>query len=155
MKHLLIIFLLLPSIIFGQYITTTEQGGQNNIYNNALKQYLSHVSKFDKIKIDTLFIEQNEIITDSLQSSINGTFLKKLNWTEINIQLDQKLSIVLYKLFPLSFDKGQFFVSIIPYSTYEKGGEVNLIYSGACKIIYSFDKNTKRFKFSKVVCWGI
>src|SRR5262252_3398763 len=109
MTRILIISLFLPIIMFGQ-VTSTKQGGKTNIYNDAIEQYLSRLNNVDRIKVDTLFVEGNEVITDSLLKVINGIQVKPLNWSEINGKLDQQSSMILYKLFPLQFDKGQFSV---------------------------------------------
>jgi hypothetical protein len=139
----------------GQQINSTAQSGQRNIYNDAIRQYLNYRIKVDKIPIDTMFIEKNETISGSLQTTIKRTFLKSLDWTEVNTRLDQTDYLLLYKILPLSFDKKQFSISIIPYSTTKANNETSLSYGGECRIIYSFDNRTKSFLFVKVDCWGI
>lgn len=131
---LIILVLLFPTITFGQNINSTEQRGQRNIYNDAIKHYLFHITNVDKIKPDSLLIEKNEVITDSLRTNIKEIFLHVVDWTVINNKLDIEMSLILYKLFPLQFDKGQFSISIIPYSVTKKSNEVNLEYSRAIEL---------------------
>jgi hypothetical protein len=155
MTRLLILFLLVPFLSFGQKLNSTELGGQSNLYNDAIKRYLVYQSKTNQLKLDTLTIEAQGPITDSLLAIIDKTRINVVNWEEIHSLLNKESSLILYKLFPLSFDKGRFFISIVPYSTITESNGVKLGYSGGCRIFYSFGSQAKQFKFVKVDCHGL
>ncbi len=155
MKRIIIILLIFPTTIYSQKINSTQQGGPRNIYNDAIKRYLIYTSKTYKIKLDSLFIEEEEIITDSLQTSIGGIFLKVIDGTIINDKVDRGNSFILYKLSPLQCDKGLFTISIIPYFVSKNNGEIILELSSSCNIFYSFDRNSMQFKFIKIDCWAL
>jgi hypothetical protein len=155
MTRLLILALFIPTLSFGQKINSTESSGVNNIYNNAVAHYLTHLLKDDKIKLKRIFIEKNEGYADSLQASIAGTALKILDWDEIDNKLAQEKSFELEKIFPLAFDNGEFYVTIIPFLMTKKANEVNRANGGGCRVIYAFDSQTKQFRFMRVHCWGI
>jgi len=152
--RILTILLFLSTTTFGQ-LTSTERRGEHNIYNDAISRYLKRVTSIDKIKIDTLYLENNQVITDSLESAINATCLKVVDFPEIRNILSQEASVIVYKLFPLQFDKGQFSISIIPYSVTKTNTELNFAYSGGCRIIYFFDSKNHSFSFTRIECWGI
>lgn len=155
MTRLLFSFLLFPCLSFGQKVNSTESGGQRNLYNDALKQYLQYQSKTNQLKLDSLRIQQEWSLTDSLLSSIGNTTIRVVYSQEVTLLLDKEESMVLYKLFPLSFDKGKFFISIVPYLTRKGSDGLLFEYSGGCKVIYTFDSQAKQFRFVKVECHSI
>lgn len=155
MTKLLFLFLLIPCLSFGQKVNSTESGGQSNLYNDGLKQYLLYQSKTNQLKLDSLWIQQEWSLTDSLFTNIGKTTIRIVDSQEIPFLLDQEDSMVLYKLFPLSFDKGRFFISIVPYTTRKGSDGLLLEYSGGCKVIYTFDSHAKQFRFVKVECHSI
>ena len=156
MRRLILFILLIPRISLSQDINTTERYSTNNIYTDAIKQYLTYIENKDKIKLDTLIIRQSEQFTDSISKRIKDTYIQIADTSEIDRLLKKGNSFVLYVLSPLSFDRGQFFISIVPFvSTNDRGDGVRLEVSGGCKIQYSFDTKSRQFKFRKVESWGI
>jgi hypothetical protein len=156
MKRLILFILLIPRITFGQDINSTERRGANNVYTDAIKQYLTFIENQGKIKLDKFIIEQKGHYLDSISPSIKDTYIQFANASDIDKLLEKGNSFVLYGLSPLSFDKGQFFISIVPFvSTKDRGDGVRLEVSGGSKIIYSFDSKSRNFKFIKVENWGI
>ena len=141
MTRLLFLLLLVPFLSFGQKLNSTELRGQSNLYNDAIKRYLIYQSKTNQLKLDTLTIEQQSPVTDSLLTNIDKTRIDVVNWDEIRSLLNKESSLILYKLFPLSFDNGRFFISLVPYSTISESDGVKLGYSGGCRIIYDFDSH--------------
>jgi hypothetical protein len=154
MYGLLLFSLFLPTITFGQNINTTEQGGTRNIYNNAIKRFIEFTSKGEKTTLDTLFILKDELLTDSFQTRISKTTIQIMDGPEISAKVDRDTSFVLYKFFPLSFDKGKFFISIVTFVMHKENEELLMENSGGCQIFYSFLNEQKQFKFLKVACGG-
>jgi len=156
MRRLILFILLIPRITFSQDINSTEKSGTNNLYTDAIKQYLTFIENKDKIKLDTFIVRQSEQFTDSISKRIKDTYIQVANTIEIDRLLKKGNPFVLYGLSPLSFDRGQFFISIVPFvSTNDKGDGVRLEVIGGCKIKYSFDTKSRQFKFIKVESWGI
>lgn len=149
MTRLLILLLLVPTLTSGQKVKTTELSGPTNIYNDALKRYLILTSLNKKPIYDTLFIQQDDIITDSLMTTINGSRVIVVDSSILQEKLRQDGAFMLHKLFPLSFDKSVFYISLVPFSVTEKNGEVCLTNTGTFKIEYLFDSRIKAFRFSK------
>jgi hypothetical protein len=154
MYRLLLLTLFLPTLALGQYINTTEQGGTRNIYNSAIKRFIEFTSKGEKIAFDTLHILKDDLLTGSFQTRISKTTIQMMDGVEISAKVDRDTSFVLYKFFPLGFDKGKFFISIITFVMSKENGELIMGNSGGCRIIYSFVNKQKQFKFLKVTCGG-
>lgn len=154
MYRLLLLTLFLPTLTLGQNINTTEQGGTRNIYNNAIKRFIEFTSKGEITAFDTLYILKDDLLTDSFQTRIFKTTIKIIDGEEISAKVNRDTSFVLYKFFPLGFDKGRFFISIVTFVMSKENGELIMANSGGCRIIYSFLNEQKRFKFLKVACEG-
>ena len=156
MKRLILFILLIPRITFSQDINSTEKSGANNLYTDAIKHYLTFIENKEKIKLDTFIVRHSTHVTDSISTRINDTYIKIANASDIDKLLDKGNSFVLYGLSSLSFDKGQFFISIVPLvSTDDIGDGVRFEVIGGCKIKYSFDSKSRQFKFVRVESWGI
>ncbi|ARS35675.1 hypothetical protein [Pontibacter actiniarum] len=157
MKKLLLLLLLMPIAVLGQSINSTEAYGLNNIYYDALSQYLKDLDK-SGIKYDTLYLSnQPEVVTDSLMTIIGNTFIKIVNENEgeLSVILKDKDGIIYHYLFPLNFQNGQFYVPILPLRAKKEKGEIRLLNSGGGRAVYSFDQKEKQFKFIKYESWGI
>lgn len=149
MTKLLIILLLVSTLTSAQNVKTTESSGPSNIYNDALKRFLILTSLNKNPIYDSLFIQQDNIITDSLMTSINGCKLIVVDSSFLQEKLRQDSAFMLLKLFPLSFDKSVFYVSLIPFKVTETNGEAYLTNTGTFKVEYLFDSRIKAFRFRK------
>lgn len=147
MTKFLIFISLVPTLSFGQAINTTTKNGRGNIYNDAIKHFISFTSKSDKSIYDTLFILKDDLLTDSLQTTIQKTKIVLFDSSFIADRLFGDNSFVTHRIFPLSFDNGHFYVNIVPFVIHKGNGEVTLLNTGTFVVSYTFDSKTKTFKF--------
>ena len=154
MTKLLLLLLLISTTVWAQKVTTTELGGATNIYNDALKRYLILTSESRRPMYDTLFIQQDGSITDSLMNTINGIKVSIVDSSLMQEKLRRHKSFVLHRLFPLSFDKGVFYVSLVPFHVTETNGEVYLTNNGTFKVEYLFDSKLRAFRYRKGISYG-
>ena len=154
MTKLLIFTLLIPTLSFGQTINTTTKSGRENIYNDALKHFITFATRSDKSIYDTLFILKDDLLTDSLQATIQNTKIILLDSSFIAERLYGDKSFVAYRIFPLSFDNGHFYINIVPFVIRKENNEVTLINTGTCVVSFTYDSKTKTFKFYRSACNG-
>lgn len=154
MTKLIILLLLFPTFVLGQNLKTTELSGQRNIYNDALKRYLILTADKNKPIFDTLYIQQADVITDSLMARINGTTVVIVDSATLSKKLSQGSSFTMHKLFPLSFDKGVFFISTVPFVVTQIDGEIISENTGTFRLEYYFDDKLKSFRFKSGKSYG-
>ena len=154
MKRLLIFILLLPIFSFGQAINTTTQGGEQNIYNDAIKHFIAFTSKSDKSIFDTLLILKQDLLTDSLQATIQRTKIILLDSTEISNRLKDDKSFIAYKILPMNYDNEHFYINIVTFRVYKNKEEIVLANTGTCIVSYIYDNDKKSFKFHRSACNG-
>jgi hypothetical protein len=155
MTRLLPLLLLLTTATYGQNINTTTQGGQKNIYNDAIKHYISFVSRSDKSIFDTLLVLKDDNITDSLLTKIQNSQIIILDSTEISNRLKSDKSFIAHKIFPINYDNGHFYINIIPFRVYKKTDEVIFENSGTCVVSYIYESSKRRFTFYRAACNGL
>lgn len=159
--------LLLLSLLFAfgqtcsaQIADNTNRHNDNNIYFQALKQYLEYratdtfYSKLDQI--DTLFIYQDSKIIDSLLSVIGTTKIIMVGDPYTFLKSRNEGRIVLYSIFPLAFENGEFSVSFVPFGVkINKKRKKNLNFSnpGSYKVVFAFEK--RLFHFVRLEDHGI
>jgi len=153
MTKTLFLLLLFPTFTWCQNVTTSELGGQSNVYNNALKHYLILTSEGGKPIYDTLFIQKNDDLTDSLMTVIRGINVVVVDSSIFQEKLRQG-SFVLHKLFPLSFNKGIFSIYIVPYSVRKPDDEVFLERAGHFKVDYKYNNKVNALEFTKGKSYG-
>ncbi|WP_147205213.1 hypothetical protein [Segetibacter aerophilus] len=154
MRRLLILILLVPTLTLSQKVTTTEFGGANNIYNDGIKRYLILSVQNKKHNQDTFYVQQDNVITDSLMTRIYGSKVVVADSSVIEEKLRQNGSFMLHKLFPLSFDKGVFYVSLVLFSVTKTNGEVYFANTATFKLEYLFYTRMKAFQFTKGRSYG-
>ena len=143
----------MTSSLFGQQVDYKVNGGQTNIYNDAIMHYIDSVYN-DKSTFDTLFILKNDELTENIIQSvykkINISFQDSLNiskrlkyhktLTALNIFSDQNSGKDHIKMLIISFiiskDKGK-----SNYKPFEN-----------CTVRYIFNHSKKEFEFHKIVC---
>lgn len=154
MPKLAFLIFVFPTICFSQTINTTINSGQGNIYNDALKHFVTFTSKSDKSIYDTLFIFKDDLLTDSLQTVILKTKIVLVDSTEISNRLQVDNSIVAHKIFPLNFNNGHFYINIVPFVVRKDKNEIALVNTGTCVVSYTYDGKTKSFMFYRGACNG-
>ena len=157
MKFSLTILILFAALnnLFGQAADNTNRLNEKNIYYQALTQYLSSLKTDRNITYDSLYIEDDFRLTDSLLLQSGQTRFIKLNFDDRVQMLKSKSSFIIYRLFPLRFDKGEFSVSFVPFSVTKgkKRNNINYSNSGSYRIVFKFDND--KFNFVRVEGHGI
>jgi hypothetical protein len=147
-------FLVICLSLFGQIADNTNRKNIRNVYNQSFLQYLKYL-KTNKSKIpDTIFVDSNPVLTDSLMTQILKTKIIVLGESELKNILTKR-RIVLYKLFPLEYRNNDFHVSFVPFgaSYNDKTNEENLINGGGYWVRFLFEK--RKFIFKKFNEYGI
>jgi hypothetical protein len=138
-----------------QTASNTVALNEKNLYYQALTQYL-HFEKWDRgVSIDTLYIEEDPRITDSLLTHSGETTVIKLKPGEVAIHSKNKKNLLLYKVYPLRFENGEFSVSFVPFllADEKKKRNANGAASVSYRVVYRFDNN--KFVFQRVEDHGI
>ena len=140
---------------YGQTANNTTRKNASNIYYQALTQYLTY-SKKTGIIYDTIYIEDDfKISSDSLLFEIGKTKIIRLTFANVQQLMKTRDGLILYRIFPLEYEKGVFSVSFIPFRVTKDLDKDNYNYSngGGCKVFFKFKDNS--FVFIKVDCRGI
>lgn len=145
---------------FAQLADNTDRLNERNIYLQALKQYLDFRetdSFYSKLThIDTLFVYKDTKTTDSLLSKIGTTAIIMIDDPYTFIKNRGGQGITLYSIFPLDFEKGEFWVSFVPFSvTIDKKRKRGLMFSnpGSYKVVFKYDNG--HFVFVRLEDHGI
>jgi len=147
---LLLIFVSLTTLCFGQVDTTS-------IYSIALKYYNTHL---DKVKSDTneIFIENNKGITEKLPGQIGNRQVTILTWgnqTAVYAKHDNKIRHV--KIFPARTKGDLIEINFTPYFGEYKGKKKGyfLSVSDWVTIQFKFDCSDNKFKYWNTKTGGI
>lgn len=145
---------------FAQFADNTDRHNDRNIYLQALKQYLDFTatdSFYSKLKqIGTLYVYKDTKTTDSLLNKIGTTTIVMIDAPYTFIKNRNGEGITLYSIFPLDFEKGEFWVSFVPFSvTIDKKRNHGLMFSnpGSYKVVYKY--NSGHFVFVRLEDNGI
>ena len=145
---------------FAQFADNTDRHNDRNIYLQALKQYLDFTateSFYSKLKhIDTLYVYKDTKTTDSLLNKIGTTTIVMIDDPYTFIKNRNGKGITLYSIFPLDFEKNEFWVSFVPFSvTIDKKRKQGLLFSnpGSYKIVFRYDNGN--FVFVRLEDHGI
>jgi len=143
------------TVTYSQDPNNTKRFNDRNIYYNALTQYLAYIQKERNKSIDTIYIEDDFRLTDSILLYSKQTTFIKLKYENISKHLKSHKGLVLFRLFPLRYENGEFSVSFVPFSvTYERRKRItNYANPGSYRIVYKFEDN--RFIFLRVEDYGI
>jgi hypothetical protein len=140
---------------FGQIADNTNRKNIRNIYNQSFLQYLKYL-KVNKSEIpDTIFVDSDPALTDSLMIQILKTKIIVLGDSELKNVLTKRRLIGLYKLFPIEYKHNEFHVSFVPFgASYNKEtDEVRLVNGGCCWVRFKFEKG--KFIFLRCNNYGI
>lgn len=145
---------------FAQLADNTDRHNDSNIYLQALKQYLDFRatdSFYSKLKhIDTLYVFKDTKTTDSLLNKIGTTTIIMIDDPYTFIKNRNGKGMTLYSIFPLDFEKGEFWVSFVPFSvTIDKKRKRGLMFSnpGSYKVVFKYDDG--HFVFVRIEDHGI
>ncbi|MEO6548197.1 MAG: hypothetical protein ABIN94_09365 [Ferruginibacter sp.] len=143
-----------------QIANNTDRHNDKNIYLQALKQYLDFRATdtfYSKLKnIDTLFVYRDTKTTDSLLEKIGATKIIMIDDPYTFIKNRDGKGITLYSIFPLDFEKEEFWVSFVPFNvTVDKKRRQELLFNnpGSIKIVFKYGEG--QFVFVRVEDHGI
>jgi len=143
-----------------QIADNTDRYNSKNIYFQALKEYLDLRATdtfYSKQKhIDTLYVYKDAKTTDSLLEKIGTTKIVMIDAPYTFIKNRNGKGIILYSIFPLDFEKNEFWVSFVPFSvTIDKKRNQGLLFSnpGSYKVIFKYDG--RQFVFVRIEDHGI
>ena len=148
-------FLLIHLSSFGQIADNTNKRNIRNIYNQSFLQYLKYL-KANKSEIpDTIFVDSNPALTDSLMTQILKTKIVVLGDFELKDILTRRRVRQLYKLIPIEYSRKEFHVSFIPFGlSYNKETDhFYLTNGGSCSVRFKFEKGM--FIFQRFNEYGI
>lgn len=150
MKQIILI-LLLTSSVFGQQVDFKVNGGQKNIYHDAIAHYIDSIYYNDKPTLDTLFILKNEEFTENIlpitikkinicfqdTSNINRRLKGNRHIRALNISADTNLGK----------DRINILINSFIISSDNKGKPTR-----SCRIRYYYNQDKKEFEFKNIVC---
>jgi hypothetical protein len=145
---------------YAQIADNTDRHNDKNIYWQALKCYLDFMAKksvYSELKqIDTIYVDKDTKTTDSLLDNIGSTKIIMVKNPYTLIKSRGGRGITLYSIFPLDFEKGEFWVSFVPFSvSIDIKQEQRLLFEnpGGYKVVFKFDKG--HFVFVRIEDHGI
>jgi len=140
--------------LFGQNTEDLLNRDESNIYFQTIHNYLQFSEKTQQ-SIDTLFLEENDTITDSILSECHHTKLITLNEDQIKDLLKKGRSLNFYRLSPVQHKDNSFFVTMIPFGCgYNKTKKIyEFLYGGHYVAFFKFDG--KKFVFERIQEKGI
>ncbi|TXB59440.1 hypothetical protein [Phaeodactylibacter luteus] len=137
MKQIIFYLVLLQSsILFGQTTSSSEIKDSSNIYNIALRVYLS-----DAVISDELFVEKNDITTSSMPEQLGGVTIQLMNIRQIRKKA-KKGPFTLYRIIPLRFEEGIFFVNVIPFNVKCKRKNLQMANQGGVTVKFKYNCET-------------
>jgi hypothetical protein len=150
----IIAFLLCAKISLSQNSDNTCRKNEGNIYYHVLKEYL-HFMTNENRKFDTLYLEDDYKITDSLPTVCGKTIIVKFNAQDLNRIIAKKRDIILYRLYPLKYDNREFSIDLVPRNMgyNKKRKRYESLYGGGYILYYKFDG--VKFYFSRIEPGGI
>ncbi len=132
---------------YAQIADNTNRHNDKNIYWRALKHYLDFNAKessYSKLKqLDTIYVDKDTKITDSLLDNIGSTKIIIVKNPYTIIKSRNGRGITLYRIFPLCFEKGEFWVAFVPFSvSIDIKQEQRLLFEnpGSYKVVFKFEK---------------
>jgi hypothetical protein len=141
--------------VFGQIASNTSLHNEENVYYQALTQYLSYLKTNRNITPDTVYIEDDFKITDSLLLQSGQSKFIKLTLDNVEQLLKERESFTLLRLFPLRYENGQFSVSFVPFGITKgkKKGDINYTNPGSYFVVFKFGDD--KFHFIRIDDYGI
>ena len=127
---------------YSQTANNTVSHNEKNIYYQALTQYV-YFEKWERgLTLDTLYVEDDYGITDSLLLESGQTKFITLRSEDIPAYLKIQKRLILYKVIPLRYENGEFSVSLVPVLLLNKKKQItNSENEVSYRMIYKFDNN--------------
>jgi hypothetical protein len=104
---------------------------------------------------DTILIETNSPLTDSILEKSKELLFKKVLFSDLQDELKTKKKLTLFRIHPIDFANGEFFVSITPFGVSKGRKKNNLKYfnSGGYKVFFRYENSG--FLFTRIEDCGI
>jgi hypothetical protein len=113
--------------------TNSEKVDSSNIYFVAFRTYL-----INSDLVGDLFLEENDLTTSSIPSQLEGINVQVLNANQIK-KKSKKDPLTLYRIIPLRFEEGIFFVNIIPFKVRYKRKNFEMVNQGGISVKFKFN----------------
>lgn len=97
---------------FAQLSDNTGECNAQNIYYQSLVQYYLANHPDKNSVTDTLYLEEDSVITDNILLSYPGVQFIRLNQSEIDSKAKADTNFSILKLYPLEYHKGLFYIGI-------------------------------------------
>jgi hypothetical protein len=103
---------------------------------------------------DTIFIEEDNKLTDSLMPTIGRTRLICVKLSDVEKIVSISNNMILYRLFPLEYINKEFSVAFVPFTvTISKSDGLFLANSGSFWVFFDFYRG--KFHFKRFGNYGI
>lgn len=125
--------LFMPLVVFCQRATNTEDKDSSDVYYLALESYLI------KEDINGIFyVEAHQLTTNGLPYQIEGVELKVLEGEDI-LKMARRGDFLMHRIIPLRFEKGIFYVNILPFIVKCKRKKLEMINQGGLKLKFKYN----------------
>jgi hypothetical protein len=136
-----IIFVLVGFSLNAQVASNTESKDSTNIYFQSIEILCKKLHN----KFETLFVEQNNLTTNSLPLKIGEHEIKIIDITELKKLVKKNKDIEIVSIIPLRVKTGEFFVNIIYFSVKIERKQIIFINKGGYSVVFEYDTNTNSF----------
>jgi len=126
----------------------------NNVYLYSLKEYCSFSLNSSKNKI--IYVKREYFVGDSWPKEINGYKIIYLESFQYKKTIKENGgNITLVGISPLGLEKGNFYITVLPFSASYKEKEVHLINGGALTVNFQYDPEKKWLIYKSKIWSGI
>ena len=143
---ILLIFVFVGISMKAQVATNTELNDSTNIYFQSVEILCNNLHN----KTETLFVEQNNLTTNSLPSKIGGHEIKLIDITGLEKLIKKNKDVEIVRVIPLRVKSGEFFVNIIYFSVKFEKRRIIFTNKGGYSVVFDYDSNTKYFTFKEI-----
>lgn len=141
-----IIFVLVGYSLNAQVASNTESKDSTNIYFQSIEILCKNLHN----KFETLFVEQNNLTTNSLPFKIGEHEIKIIDTSELKKLVKKNKDIEIVRIIPLRVKTGEFFVNIIYFSVKIERKQIKFINMGGYSVVFEYDTNTNSFIFKEI-----
>ncbi|UFH52190.1 hypothetical protein [Spirosoma sp. KNUC1025] len=120
-----------------------------NIYYHALREVIS------KRNNQTVYVEYDYVLNSFFDKLPFSCSVKLLSQKDMIDMTKRNKSIVVYKLFPMSFDGEYFRVGIVPFGVKSKKNHLFYENGGSWHIRYIFNCSNNQLQFKETKFFGI
>lgn len=141
-----ILFVITGFSLKAQIASNTESKDSTNIYFQSVVILCNNLHN----KFETLFVEQNNLTTNSLPSKIDEHEIKIIDIAELKKLVKRNKDIEIVRIIPLRVKTGEFFVNIIYFSVKIERKQIIFINKGGYSVVFDYDTNTNSFIYKEI-----